>query len=115
MHNNCSKISDIIYGNRYISKPSTAPCSTKFVQWATLLPVQGKDTASLVDSFQFEHIDASNGVQQKVSTSYWYLLIQSYTIFGVRPPTLSITKHASFKATNLKSPRHNKKRKHYKS
>ena len=70
------------------------------MQWATLLPLQGKDTASLVGRFRFAPIDASNRVHQKISSSNWYLLTESCTIFGIMPPTLGIIEPVSSMATN---------------
>ena len=64
----CSKLDDIVYEKRVLVKPNTIPCSINFVQWATLLPLKGKDTVSLVGPFNIESIYASNRVCQRVST-----------------------------------------------
>ena len=74
---------------------------TKF-QWATLLPLRGKDTISLVGSFQFVPINVSNRVRQLTSNSNWNLLEEACTLFGIKPPTLSILRSPSCTTTIIK-------------
>lgn len=79
---------DIIYGDRILIRPTTIPCSTKFIQWATLLPLCGPKIVSLASPFNFEAIDESNRVRQKVDHSHWVLLLDACALFGITPPTI---------------------------
>ena len=71
----CKDTGSVIYGDRVHIRPSTNPCSSSFVQWATLLPLFGDKTVALVGPFQFEPINASNRVKQKVHHNEWTQLI----------------------------------------
>ena len=78
----------IIYGQRVLIKPNTIPCSSKFIQWSTLLPLRGHDSIALVGPFAFEQISTYNRVRQRVHNSNWELLIEACTLFRISPPTL---------------------------
>ena len=67
----CKETGVIIYGDRMHIKPSNNPCSSRFVQWATLLPLFGDKAVTLAGPFQFEPINASNRVRQKVHHEQW--------------------------------------------
>jgi len=59
--------SDVVYGNRILIRPSTNLDSTKFVQWAMELPLIGHTQHNMAGPFDFEEINASNRMRQKVS------------------------------------------------
>ena len=84
----CPKTNDIIYGHRILIRPNTLPCHKKIIQWATLLPLCGQNTVSLAGPFDFEPINDSNRVRQKVALSQWLLLIDACALFGITPPTI---------------------------
>ena len=84
----CVQTNDIIYGDRILIRPNAIPCKTKFIQWATLLTLCGPDTVSLAGPFNFEAVDESNRVRQKVHHSHWSLLIDACALFGITPPTI---------------------------
>ena len=81
----------MIYGDRVLIRPNTTPYSTKFVQWAALLPLRGQDSISLAGPFTFEPITQSNRVRQKVAYSNWFILIDACTLLGITPPSIGIT------------------------
>lgn len=58
-----------MYGDIILIRPNIAPCSTRFVQWATVLPLQGENTIPLVGPFDFEPINSTNIVRNGVSTN----------------------------------------------
>ena len=65
----CQTSDNIIYGSRVLIRPNTIPFATKFIQWATLLPLKGNDSVSLVGPIDFETVNDSDRVRQRVSTS----------------------------------------------
>ena len=75
MYSHCLKSNDIIYGDRILIRPSTIPCSSKFIQWSMLLPLYGKLAASLVGPFHFQPLTIDNRVRQRVHKTYWDLLV----------------------------------------
>ena len=89
-YNRCSISDDILYGRRTLIRPNTTPCSTKFIQWVTLLPLHGKDSVSLVGPFDFESLNSENRVRQRIHHSNWVLLIEACTLFSISPPTLGL-------------------------
>ena len=56
----CSLSDDIIHGNRFEFRPSSTPPSSKYIQWATLLPILGKQSAALVGPFTFVPVNTKN-------------------------------------------------------
>ena len=103
------KSDDVLYGERVLIRPSTIPCSTNFVQWVTILPLNGFNTVFLVGPFTFEDMNASNRVRQKVNSSNWDLLIAACVIFGILPPT----RHRPIAATTRHSKREKRKKPHF--
>ena len=91
-YSRCSISDDIIYGQRTLIKPNTIPCSTRFIQWATLLPIYGKDSVSLVGPFDFESLTSANRVRQRIHHSNWALLMEACTLFSISPPSLGLLK-----------------------
>ena len=91
-YSRCSISDDIIYGQRTLIKPNTIPCSTRFIQWATLLPIHGKDSVSLVGPFDFESLTSANRVRQRIHHSNWALLMEACTLFSISPPSLGLLK-----------------------
>ena len=89
-YKHCPKTNDMIYGDRVLICPNTTPCSTKFVQWAALLPLSGQNSISLAVPFTFEPINQSNRVRQKVAYSNWLILIDACTLLGITPPSIGI-------------------------
>ena len=81
----------IVYGDRIHIKPSTNPCSARFIQWATLLPLFGDKAITLVGPFQFEPINVSNRVKQKVHHDKWKKLIEVCKVHGILPPKYNVT------------------------
>ena len=84
----CNKSNDIIYGDRILIRPSTTPCSSKFIQWAMLLPLYNNNAVALVGPFNFEPISMSNRVKQKVHTKQWNQLTDACKMQGILPPTM---------------------------
>lgn len=84
----CPQSNTIIYGKRYLVRPNVTPCSAKYVQWATLLPILGKHTVVMVGPFQFEPVDSYNRVRQRVGLQYWTSLVEACILFGIPPPTI---------------------------
>ena len=78
----------ILHGQRTLIKPNTTPCSTRFIQWATLLPIHGKYSVSLVGPFDFESLTSANRVRQRIHHSHWVLLMEACTLFSISLPTL---------------------------
>ena len=98
----CEETNEITYGKRVLIRTNNIPCSTNFFQWATLLPLRGKDTITLVGPFSFEIITESNRVCQRVHMSNWYLLIEACNLFGISPPSLRILQPTSHTAKKIK-------------
>ena len=67
---------------------STNPCSSKCIQWATLLPLFGGKVVTLVGTFQFEAISVSNRVKQQVYMDQWKEWIEAYKLHGILPLTM---------------------------
>ena len=65
----------IIYGDCIHIRHSTNPCSSAFIQWATLLLIFGDKAVTLVGPFHFETISVSNRVKQKVHRHQWNQLV----------------------------------------
>ena len=84
----CTSSNCIIYGQRMLIKPNNTPCSSKYIQWETLLPLRGKNSVSLVDPFAFDVLNSANRVRQRVHHSNWVLPMEACIIFGITPSTL---------------------------
>ena len=84
----CGKTNVITYGDRVHIRPSTIPCSSKFIQWAILLPLYNDKAVSLVGPFNFEPISVLNRVKQKVQQDQWKQLTEVCKIQGILPPTM---------------------------
>ena len=95
----CPTTDDIMYEDRILIRSSSIPCSSIFIQWSALLPLQGKDTVTLVGLFSFQRVDAGNRVRQKVSRETWDLLIQSCIMIGI----LSLSMDATCAHTTISS------------
>jgi hypothetical protein len=102
----CSVTRDIIYGDRVQIRPSTIPCSTKFIQWAILLPLFNKIAVTLVGPFKFEHINTSNRVKQKVHKDEWNKLSEVCKFHGILPPTRGT--RSSHKVSQIKNKNSNR-------
>lgn len=77
-----------MYDQRMLIKPDNTPCSSKYIQWATLLPLRGNDSVSLVGPITFDALNSANRVRQRVHRSNWVLLMEACIIFGITTPTL---------------------------
>ena len=84
----CKETGDIIYGDRVQIRPSTIPCSSKFIQWAILLPLFNNNAVTLVGPFSFEPISTSNRAKQKVHSEQWNKLSEVCKVHGILPPTM---------------------------
>ena len=84
----CKKTNVIIYGDRINIRPSVTPCSSRFIQWSTLLPLFGDNAVALVGPFSFEAISMSNRVKQRVHTNQWNNLIMVCKLQGILLPTM---------------------------
>ena len=105
----CIKTNDMIYGDRVLIRPNTTPCSTKFVQWAALLPLRSQDSISLAGPFTFEPITPSNRVRQKVEYSNWLILIDACTMLGITPPSIGITHSPKKQPVRIKNQKKRKR------
>ena len=100
----CEKTHDIIYGVRIHIRPSTIPCSSKFIQWEILLPLFDNKAVTLVGPFNFEPISVLYRVKQKVHQDQWSQLTEVCKLHGILPPTTG-TKN-SHKLSKVKSKQH---------
>ena len=89
-YSRCPESNDIIYGDRMLIQPSPIPCSSKFIQWSTLLPLHEKLSASLVGTFSAKHITMDNRVQQRMHKKYWDLLVGACSMLCILPPTIQV-------------------------
>ena len=83
----CKDTNDVVYGDRILIRPSTNPDSTKFVQWAMELSLIGHTQHNLSGPFDFEEINSSNRMRQKVSRSEWTRLKEACSMNSMLPPT----------------------------
>ena len=97
----CEKTNVIIYGDRINIRPSVTPCSSRFIQWSTLLPLFGDNTVALVGPFSFEPISVSNRVKQRVHTDQWNNLVTVCKLQGILPPNMG--KKNSHKVSIIKT------------
>ena len=86
-YTHCKKTNDVVYGDRILIRPSTTPDSSKFVQWAMELQLFGQNNCNLVGPFNFEEINASNRMRQKVPRLRWTQLQNICNTHGILPPT----------------------------
>ena len=84
----CQYTDVIMYCDRVHIRPSTNPCSSKLIQWSTLLPLFGYKAVTLVGPFQFESISVSNRVRQKVYHDHWIQLAEACKSQGILPTTM---------------------------
>ena len=89
-YSRCPTTDYIVYGDCIMIKPNVLSSSKKFVQWATMLPLDGSNNISLLGPITFETIDAHNRVRNKVHRSNWNLLIEACATFGIMPPTIGV-------------------------
>ena len=99
-YSRCPTSKDIIYGPRIQVRPNVIPSSLKYIQWATLLPLHGKTSISLLGPFEFEAITLHNRVRQRIHRSHWDQLMESCFMHGILPPSVGV----------LPPPRRNKPR-----
>jgi hypothetical protein len=83
----CKDTDDVIYGNRILIRPSSNPDSTKFVQWAMQLQLIGQNHSNILGPFDFEEINETNRMRQKISRSEWTQLKGVCSVHGMLPPT----------------------------
>ena len=87
-YTNGKKTNDIIYGDCIHIRPSTIPCSSKFIQWDVLLLLYNDKVVSLVGPFNSEPISVSNRVKQKVHHNQWIQLTEACKLQGILPQTM---------------------------
>ena len=92
-------------------RPNIIPCSSKFIQWDTLLPLTGPDTAALVGPFDFEPITSANRVRQKVELTYWELLKEACFVLSISPASLGSTHKPLIPSLQVKSNKTRKSKK----
>ena len=108
-YTHCKESNDVIYGDRILIRPSSTPDSSKFVQWAMELQLIGQGNCSFVGPFDFEDINASNRMRQKISRSHWTRLQNICNIHGILPPTFGSNNNIPIAA--LKQTTHRKRKK----
>ena len=105
----CKTTNDIIYGDRILIRPTTIPCKDRFIQWSTLLSINGPDPVTLVGPFTFEPIDEYNRVRCKVHYDHWASLITTCAVHGILPPTVGAK--VTHKITSCRPCTHKKSKK----
>ena len=83
---------DIVFGDRILIRPSTVPCSDKYIQCATLLQLYGPNPATLVGPFSFALINESNRTRQRIPSCEWTALARVCNAVGILPPSLGESK-----------------------
>ena len=98
----CTKSNSIIHRDRVLVRLTNTPCSIKFIQWATLLPLYNTNTVSLIGPFNFAPVNEFNCVRQTVDRTKWDDLVCACKLSGLLPPPLSsINNHRQLQANYM--------------
>ena len=87
-YHRCPSTNDIIFGPRILIRPNITPCSSRFIQWAELLPICCDSSHALLGPFDFTPINPLNRTRNIVPESSWLHLAELCYHLGLQPPTL---------------------------
>jgi len=105
----CKNNNDVIYGDHILIQPSSTPDSRKFIQWAMELQLLGQSNYNLVGPFNFEEINASNRMRQKVTWFHWTQFQTICNTTGMLPPTFRLNNNITIETLKQTKTTRNRK------